>query len=88
MAKKKYMKPLLLDGGFDPLTDSGDPIIIIGPSQGTQGVDPQYEWGDGITQEDIDWFYELYDDSYFAIIDTDEDYVISQDELNAWRNQP
>lgn len=86
MTKKKYMKPLLLDGGFDPLTDSGDPVIIIGASQGTQGVDSPYKWGDGISSDDIEWFYGLFGEEYFEDIDTDGDWIISQDEFNTWRD--
>lgn len=86
MARKKYMKPLLLDGGFDPLTDSGDPVIIIGASQGSEGHDSQFTWGEGISEEDIEWFWELFDETYFEEIDTDGDLIISQDEFNGWRD--
>lgn len=86
MAKKKYMKPLLLDGGFDPLTESGDPVIIIGASQGSEGHDSQFTWGEGITEADKEWFWELFDETYFEDIDADGNLIITQDEFNAWRD--
>ncbi|MDO5139171.1 MAG: hypothetical protein Q4D71_12035 [Oscillospiraceae bacterium] len=86
MAKKKYMKPLLLDGGFDPLTDSGDPVIIIGASQGSEGHDSQFTWGEGIDADDIELFEELFgrDETILTEIDTDKNFLISQEEFYAW----
>lgn len=86
MAKKKYMKPLLLDGGFDPLTDSGDPVIIIGASQGSEGHDSQFTWGEGIDADDIELFEELFgrDETILTEIDTDKNLLISQEEFYAW----
>lgn len=86
MTKKKYMKPLLLDGGFDPLTDSGDPVIIIGASQGSEGHDSQFTWGEGINADDIELFEELFgrDEIILTEIDTDKNFLISQEEFYAW----
>ena len=86
MAKKKYMKPLLLDGGFDPLTDSGDPVIIIGASQGSEGHDSQFTWGEGIDADDIELFEELFgrDETILTEIDTDKNFLISREEFYAW----
>lgn len=86
MARKKYMKPLLLDGGFDPLTDSGDPVIIIGASQGSEGHDSQFTWGEGINADDIELFEELFgrDETILTEIDTDKNFLISQEEFYAW----
>ena len=86
MTRKKYMKPLLLDGGFDSLTDSGDPVIIIGGSQGSEGHDSQFTWGEGISADDIELFEELFgrDEIILTEIDTDKDFLISQEEFYAW----
>ncbi len=86
MTRKKYMKPLLLDGGFDPLTDSGDPVIIIGGSQGSEGHDSQFTWGEGISADDIELFEELFgrDEIILTEIDTDKNFLISQEEFYAW----
>ena len=67
-------------------TTIGSPVIIIGPSQGTQGQDSPYTWGEGISSDDIDWFYGLFGEEYFEDIDTDGDWIISQDEFNTWRD--
>ena len=86
MARKKYMKPLLLDGGFDPLTDSGDPVIIIGASQGSEGHDSQFTWGEGISAEDIQSFKDLFgeDELILADIDADGDCLITAEEFYDW----
>lgn len=88
MAKKKYMRPLLLDGGFDPLTDSGDPVIIIGASQGSEGHDSQFTWGEGISAEDLELFEELFGNDETILAEMDNgDLLITAEEFYAWWNE-
>lgn len=83
--KRKYNSPLLMT-----LTPGDDPIIPLGPSQGTSGDEPQYSWDPAIDPDYIDLFWANFDETDLAWMDTDGDYYISSDEFNAWyeENQP
>lgn len=78
--KKAYYTPR-----FFPLTPDEDPNIIIGPSQGTSGFDPRYTF-DGISKEDMDMIELNCDDFDLQDMDTDENYVITNEEFQAWLN--
>lgn len=76
MAKKQYMKPVLMYSGLD---DESDVVIVIGGSQGTSGYDSQYKWDESIAD-----LIGAYDDIDLAAMDTDGDYYITEDEFNAF----
>jgi len=78
--KKAYYTPR-----FFPLTPEDDPGIIIGPSQGSSGYDSQWTF-DGVSDEDIDMIDLHCDDFDLKAMDTNEDYVITNDEFQAWYN--
>lgn len=82
MTKKKYNSPIILFEG--DLTPGEDPTIIIGPSQGTSGFDSPYTFGDGISENDLDMIDLNCDDFDLADMDSNDDYLITAEEFNAW----
>lgn len=80
MAKKLYESPILGLG----LGEDEDPNINFGVSQGTSGEDPRFNWDPEIDPNDIDMFWNTYDETDLEIIDTDDDFFISKAEFDAW----
>lgn len=81
MAKKRYISPVLMS-----LTPDDDPTIVFGGSQGTSGDDSQFSWDKEIDSNDIEMFWNSYDETELAAIDTDGNLYISKDEFTAWYN--
>lgn len=81
MAKRNYKSPLLLG-----ITPGSDPTIVIGGSQGTIGDIDQYSFT-GIPAEEMDLIYANCDDTDFAQMDTNNNYVITKAEYDAWKEQ-
>ncbi len=79
MVKKTYYKPMIL-----PLEPGDDPGIILPPSQGTSGEDPQYTWDPEIDPDYYDLFWLSYDETDLPGIDTNGDQYISLAEFQAW----
>ena len=79
MAKKAYSGPI-----FFGLTPEDDPGIVLPPSQGTSGEDPQFTWDPAIDPVDVSMFWVNHDETDLAAMDTNHDLYISADEFNAW----
>lgn len=77
MAKKKYTSTWM------ELEPGEDPVIIIGGSQGTSGYDSPYTFS-GIDQSILDLINLNCDDFDLKDMDTNGDYVITNDEFQAW----
>ena len=71
------------------LTPSDDPIIPIGPSQGSSGYDSPYTFS-GIDADTIALIELNCDDFDLADMDVDGDYEITLAEFTAWyeANEP
>ncbi len=76
--KRKYNSPLLMT-----LTPGEGPIIPIGPSQGTSGEVSQFSFS-GIDDDTLDLIYLNCDDIDLADMDTNDDFVITLAEFEAW----
>lgn len=81
MAKKQYMKPVLMYSGLD---DESDVVIVIGGSQGTSGYDSTFSYGSDLTDDIIAMIEAYCDDTDLAEMDTSDDGVISLAEYEAW----
>ena len=77
MAKRVYYSPAIL-----PVEPSGDPGIIIGPSQATIGYDSR--WSFEVDEDSQNYIDEFCDDFDLAEMDTDENLTITQQEFDAW----
>ena len=76
MAKKRYTSAWMD-------LDTEDPTIIIGPSQGTSGYDSRYSF-EGIDEDNMAMIDLNCDDFDLQDMDTDENYVITLAEFEAW----
>jgi hypothetical protein len=83
MAKRKYKSPFLMD-----LTPGGDTTIDIGGSQGSSGYDSMFTLN--VSEDVLDLIEANCDDIDLAEMDTNGDYIITQEEFDAWyaANQP
>ena len=79
MAKKAYNGPKIYE--VDPTADPG---IVLPPSQGTSGEDPQFTWDPAIDPADVTMFWASHDETDLAEMDTDHDLYISKAEFDAW----
>lgn len=81
MTKKKYNSPIIVFNS--DLQPNEDPTIIIGPSQGSSGIDTPYTF-EGISEEDLDMIGLNCDDFDLDEMDSDNDYIITADEFDVW----
>lgn len=72
--KKKYVSPILM------MTEGHD--ISYGNSQGTQSGDSNYTWQ--ISEDDQKLFWVSYDETDLPDMDTNGDFIITQDEFDAF----
>ena len=79
MTKKTYSGPKIYE--VDPTADPG---IVLPPSQGTSGEDPQFTWDPAIDPADVTMFWANHDEIDLAAMDTNHDLYISADEFNTW----
>ncbi len=79
MAQKAYSSPK-----FFEVEPTADPGIVLPPSQGTSGEDPQFTWDPDIDPADVTMFWASYDETDLAAMDTNHDLYISAAEFNAW----
>lgn len=81
MAKKTYIRPFL-----NELEPGEDPIIVHGGSQGTSGYDSQWKFS-GIDEDTLALIEANCDDYDLQDMDTNDDYVITLAEYEAWYEQ-
>ena len=87
MAKKVYYRPRIYMEGEGGLNPGDDPGVVLPPSQGTSGDDPQFTWDPSIDSDDIDMFWLSFDETELATdIDTNHDLYITYDEFYNWWN--
>ncbi|MBQ1468798.1 MAG: hypothetical protein IIZ27_10010 [Solobacterium sp.] len=79
MAKKAYNSPF-----FFTLEPGDDPHVVLPPSQGTSGEDPQFTWDPNIAASDVTLFWASYDETDLAKMDKDHNLYISADEFYDW----
>lgn len=81
MNKRIYKSPVFNENST--LTPDDDPTIVIGPSQGTSGDESIFKFS-GISQDDLDMIELNCDDIDLAAMDANEDYIITDEEFQAW----
>lgn len=84
MAKKSYVRPILLSG---TLTPDDDPTIIIGGSQGTSGYDSMWTFADDVDETTIAMIDANCDDSDLQQMDADGNFIISLKEYEDWYDE-
>ena len=77
MAKRKYKSPFLMD-----LTPGGDTTIDIGGSQGSSGYDSMFTLN--VSEDVLPLIEANCDDIDLAEMDTNGDYIITQEEFDTW----